>query len=178
MSQPESPLQPWLFQAAPYPEESFSHFLGRFRRANCLSSAQLSTLLGQRSYIVSYWESPSRQRRPDKAQLAQLSQLTGVAIARLQSMWSPSAIRLHWPTRLCPDCYAEAPWHRFTWQRADQPDCERHQRSLISACPDCHHGFQLPSYWATGACDRCRRPFAQMGLELADPEKTRARVPI
>ncbi|MBE9098372.1 hypothetical protein [Vacuolonema iberomarrocanum] len=49
MSQPESPLHPWLFQVTPYLEESFSHFLGRFRRANCLSSAQLSPLLGQRS---------------------------------------------------------------------------------------------------------------------------------
>ena len=48
-----SRLQPWLFQVTPYPEESFSHFLGRFRRANRLSSAHLSAMLNQRPYAVS-----------------------------------------------------------------------------------------------------------------------------
>ncbi|WOD39708.1 hypothetical protein RRF56_02725, partial [Nodosilinea sp. E11] len=57
-------VTPWLFQVEPHADESFGHFLGRFRRANRLSSAQLSAMLGQRSYVVSYWESPSRQRRP------------------------------------------------------------------------------------------------------------------
>lgn len=178
MNRSERLLRPWLFQVAPYPDESFSHFLGRFRRANCLSSAHLSAMLGQRSYIVSYWESPSRQRRPGKAQLEQLSQMTGVEIARLQLMWFPPGTLLHWPTRLCPECYAEAPWHRVTWQLVEQPDCERHQRSLVSECPNCHHGFRLPSYWATGACDRCGLPFAQMALELAASKKTKVRVPI
>jgi len=161
-----SSIKPWLFQVKPQPDESFGHFLGRFRRANCLSGAHLSALLGVRSYLVSYWESPSRQRRPSSAHLEQLSQLTGVDILRFQEMWSPSEIRLYWPTRLCPDCYAEAPWHKLTWQLADQSDCEIHQRSLLIQCPRCHHAFQLPSYWATGECKCCRLPFAQMGLML------------
>jgi transcriptional regulator with XRE-family HTH domain len=163
-------VNPWLFQVEPHADESFGHFLGRFRRANGLSSAQLSAMLGQRSYVVSYWESPSRQRRPAPGQLQQLSQMSGVAIARLQGMWSPSDTRLHWPTRLCPDCYAEAPWHRLTWQLNDQPNCEIHQRrrsrpretSLLSQCPRCHHAFPLPSHWATGQCAHCQLPFAQM----------------
>ena len=164
-------VEPWLFQVEPYPQESFSHFLGRFRRANCLSSAHLSALLGQRSYVVSYWESPSRQRRPEPVQLHQLSQMTGVAIARFSLMWPPTSTCLHWPTRLCPDCYAAAPWHRLTWQLADQPHCEVHQRLLLAQCPRCHHTFQLPSYWATGQCDRCHLPFAQMRLDQAAAEK-------
>lgn len=158
----QSSAKPWLFQVEPYPNESFGHFLGRFRRANCLSSAHLAAMLGARSHVVAYWESPSRQRRPDSFQLQKLSQFTGVSTIRLRSMWMSSDVPLHWPTRLCPDCYAEAPWHRLTWQLADQLCCEVHQRSLLSQCPRCHHAFQLPSYWATGQCDRCQLPFAQM----------------
>lgn len=155
-------VEPWLFQVKPYAQESFSHFLGRFRRANCLSSAHLSAMLGQRSHIVAYWESPSRQRRPTAAQLQQLSQMTGVAIARLQLMGLSPDIPLHWPTRLCPDCYAAAPWHQLTWQLAAQSHCAIHERSLLSQCPRCHHAFSLPSYWAIGQCDRCHLPFAKM----------------
>jgi len=176
----QSSVEPWLFQVEPYPQESFSHFLGRFRRANHLSSAHLAAMLGARSHIVAYWESPSRQRRPDPAQLQQLSQFTGVAIARLQLMWLSSDIPLHWPTRLCPDCYPEAPWHRLTWQLADQLCCEVHQHrrsrpggtSLLTQCPHCHSGFQLPSHWATGQCDRCQLPFAQMRFYQAAAETT------
>ncbi len=81
-------IRPWLFEVEPYRDESFSHFLGRFRRANCLSGSHLSSMLGERSHVVTYWERPSRQRRPTLLQLHQLSQKSGVAIARLQQMWS------------------------------------------------------------------------------------------
>lgn len=168
----QSSVEPWLFQVEPYPQESFSHFLGRFRRANHLSSAHLAAMLGVRSHVVAYWESPSRQRRPDPSQLQQLSQFTGVEIAQLQLMWLSSDVLLCWPTRLCPDCYAEAPWHQLTWQLADQLHCEVHQRSLLSQCPRCHHAFQLPSYWATGQCDRCQLAFVQMWFYQAAAETT------
>ena len=156
-------LQPWLFQVEPYREESFGHFLGRFRRANCLSGRQLSAMLGKRSYRVSYWEAPSRRRRPEGEDLKRLSQMTGVAASQLNGMWSPSGTDLHWPTRLCPQCYAEAPWHQLTWQLASQVSCPVHQRSLLSECPRCQYGFRLPSDWATGECDRCHLPFSSMG---------------
>ena len=156
-------LQPWLFQVEPYPEESFGHFLGRFRRANCLSGSHLSAMLGKRSYIVSYWEAPSRRRRPEGEDLKRLSQMTGVEEARLRLMWSPPGTKLHWPTRLCAQCYAEAPWHKLTWQIASKPHCEKHQRLLLIACPQCRSAFRLPSYWRHGACDCCRLPFPEMG---------------
>ena len=159
----EVELQPWLFQVEPYPEESFSHFLGRFRRANCLSGGQLSAMLGKRSYIVSYWEAPSRRRRPEGADLKRLSQMTGVEESRFRLMWSPPGIELHWPTRLCAQCYVEAPWHKLTWQIASAPHCEKHQRLLLTACPHCGVAFWLPSYWRRGECDRCRFPFHEMG---------------
>ena len=94
-SSAEASIQPWLFQVEPYSEESFGHFLGRFRRANHLSSHHLSTLLDQRPYIVSYWETPSRRRQPDAVTLQRLSQLSGVAEPRLGLM--PIATRYSAP---------------------------------------------------------------------------------
>ena len=163
MNLEEVELQPWLFQVEPYPEESFGHFLGRFRRANCLSGSHLSAILGKRSYLVSYWEAPSRRRRPEGEDLNRLSQMTGVAESRFRLMWSPPGTQLHWPTRLCGQCYAEAPWHKLTWQIASKPHCEKPQRLLLTECPQCRSAFRLPSYWRHGACDRCRLPFSEMG---------------
>ena len=164
-------IKPWLFQVEPYPEESFSHFSGRFRRANYLSSSHLSAMLGQKPYIVAYWESPSRRRRPSLSDLEHLARLTGVDVSRFHRMWSPSGIQLHWPTRLCAQCYAEAPWHRLTWQIANQACCHQHQCSLLSACPQCGSAFQLPSYWARGECDCCFLPFAHMESYRAASEQ-------
>lgn len=158
----ERPLQPWLFQVEPYPDESFGHFLGRFRRANHLSSSHLSALLGQRPYTVFYWESPSRQRQPAPSELACLSQLSGVEAARFNLMRSLPGTQLHWPTRLCAECYAAAPWHRLSWQIGTQPHCEIHQRQLLAACSRCGSAFPLPSHWQKGECDRCQFPFQEM----------------
>ena len=159
---PQSGLQPWLFQVEPYPEESFSHFLGRFRRANHLSSAHLSAMLKQRPYIVSYWETPSRRRQPPSSVLQCLSQLTGVATERLCLMRSPRGVEIHFPTRLCACCYAESPHHRLSWQIAERSHCEIHKRKLLEVCPKCRKTFQLPSYWQSGECDRCHVPFQSM----------------
>ena len=161
-SSAKSGIQPWLFQVKPYPEESFSHFLGRFRRANRLSSAHLSAMLKQRPYAVSYWETPSRRRQPSPSALQHLSQLTGVTIERLKMMRSPRGIKIHFPTRLCACCYAESPHHRLSWQVAERSHCEIHHRRLLDVCPKCRKPFQLPSYWQSGVCDRCHFPFHQM----------------
>ncbi len=158
----EASIQPWLFQIEPYPEESFGHFLSRFRRANHLSSHHLSAMLGQRPYVVSYWETPSRRRQPDAVTLQRLSQLSGVAESRFSAMRSPPGTRLHWPTRLCACCYAEAPHHRLIWQVAAQSHCEVHQQRLLEACPRCKSAFRLPSHWQIGECDRCYLPFQAM----------------
>ena len=157
-----SSLQPWLFQVQPYPGESFGHFLGRFRRANHLSSAHLSAMLKQRPYTVSYWETPSRRRQPDASALQHLSQLTGVAEERFSTLRLPSSTQLHKPTRLCADCYTELPYHKWSWQVMTQPHCKTHQRPLLGACPRCGSAFRLPSYWQMGECDYCHLPFRAM----------------
>lgn len=158
-------LQPWMFQVQPYPDESFGHFMGRFRRANCLSSSHLSALLGLRPYMVSYWETPSRRRRPNATALQTLSRLTGVEVAQLRLMLFPAETQLYFQTRLCALCYAEAPFHQWTWQRAEIPHCDRHHRQLLTACPRCKHAFQLPVYWQVGACEYCHLTFAEMAAD-------------
>lgn len=159
------PLEPWLFQVDPYPDESFGHFLGRFRRANHLSCSHLSSLIGLRPYMVSYWEMPSRRRRPNAAALNILSDLTGVEVARLRLMLLPEETQLYFLTRLCALCYAEAPFHQLTWQMAGIPYCDRHHRQLLTACPRCKNAFQLPVYWQVGACEYCHLPFAEMASD-------------
>lgn len=154
-------IKPWLFQVSAYPEESFGHFLGRFRRANQMRSSHLSEILGLKSRTVSYWEAPSRRRIPAPKDLETLSCLTGVDADLLRSMLIPDDT-LHLRTRLCTLCYAEAPFHKVTWQDARISECDRHQCELLSACPRCKSDFQLPSYWADGQCDRCDLPFTEM----------------
>lgn len=156
------PLEPWLFKVEPYSDESFSHFLGRFRRANFLSSADLSSLLGQRCYVVSYWESPSRRRQPDPVARERLCELSGVSASRLSLMWPPGGTGLHWPTRLCGLCYGSSPWHRLSWQLAAQSCCPVHGCELLESCPVCGHAFRLPSHWVDGSCEHCHLRYCEM----------------
>ena len=160
----EASIEPWLFQVEPYPGESFGHVLGRFRRANHLSSPHLSSLLGLKPHVVSYWEAPSRRRVPSASELARLSELMGIDIEQLRLMLAATRRQLHLRTRLCGLCYAEAPFHRQSWQMANITDCDRHQCQLLSACPQCQTDFHLPAHWDMGQCEWCGLPFAQMGL--------------
>jgi len=46
--------------------------------------------------------------------------------------------RLHRTMRFfCPDCLAEAPYHRRIWGLRQLDACPRHGRSLMSHCPEC-----------------------------------------
>lgn len=159
-----SSLEPWLFYVEPYLEESFGHFLGRFRRANHLSSYHLSAMLDQKPYAVSYWETPSRRRQPDSSALQHLSELTSVAVERFSTMRSPPGTQLHKPTRLCADCYTEASYHKWSWQVVTQLHCKIHRQRLLEACPRCGSAFRLPSYWQRGECDHCHLSFQEMRI--------------
>jgi DNA-binding transcriptional regulator YiaG len=54
----------WVFRVQAYEDESFGHFMGRFRRANDLSHKVLAEHLGIRVQWVQDWDSPSRRRNP------------------------------------------------------------------------------------------------------------------
>lgn len=155
-------MAPWLFQVEPYAGESFGHYLGRFRRANVLSSSQLSALLGVGDRVVSYWEVPSRRRIPDPLEKQRLCSVLGLERTRLEAMWLPKAVPLHLPTRLCAVCYGVEPCHQVRWQQAHQSDCEVHHQPLLLGCPQCHHPFQSPHLWEYGQCERCGLSFVEM----------------
>ncbi|TFI51126.1 hypothetical protein BLD44_027705 [Mastigocladus laminosus UU774] len=139
----EMEIQPWVFYVQAYPQESFGHFLGRFRRANYLSSKTLAEHLGIRYEWVAAWEVPSRRRNPTELQLIALSKLVGIDPKQLQQMLPPQ--QLHLATRLCPACYLEAPVHLVAWQQTGVDICDRHQMPLLSACPVCGTGFRTPA---------------------------------
>lgn len=156
------PYTPWVFRVQPYPGESFGHFLSRFRRANQLSSKGLARVLGLTEKTVAFWEVPSRSRPPNYQQLSHLAPLVGLDIEHLAAMLPPPRSQMYLATRLCAVCYREAPAHKVAWQLVANPNCDRHQLSLLSACPICGACFELPALWEKGCCRECGKPFAQM----------------
>jgi hypothetical protein len=153
-------VQPWVFHVQAYPQESFGHFLGRFRRVNYLSIKTLAEHLGIRYEWVAAWEVPSRRRNPTELQLIALSKLVSISPQQLQQMLPPQ--QLHLATRLCPVCYIEAPVHQAKWQRAGIDVCDRHQLPLLSACSVCGTGFRTPALWDNRECEYCGLLFEEM----------------
>ena len=70
----------WIFRVEPHPDESFGHFIGRFRRANELSHRAIAEHLGIRVEWMQSWDSPSRRRNPTPLQLMALSKLVEVEL--------------------------------------------------------------------------------------------------
>lgn len=111
------------------------------------------------------WETPSRRRNPTSLQLIALSKLVEVEPKQLAKMLPPD--RLHLQTRLCATCYAEMPVHRAIWQRAGKGACNHHRLRLLSTCPVCNMGFQIPALWNSDGvpgegCESCGLAFNQM----------------
>jgi transcriptional regulator with XRE-family HTH domain len=161
--------QGWIFQLAAERGESFDHYLGRFRRANCLSRAGLGELLGIETLTVSGWEMPSLDRPPRAEQLKKVSALVGISEAELTAMLPVARSDLHLETRLCPFCYGETPIHQSQWQQAKVEQCDRHASPFLSCCSACGSGFRLPALWESGCCERCWLPFGDMGLQRREP---------
>jgi protein-arginine kinase activator protein McsA len=85
-------------------------------------------------------------------------------------------------TRLCPECYGEAPVHRVSWQHQglDQCDSEallqagRHKLVLLSACPVCGTSFRTPALWNNEPCQGCGLAFEQMAFTHVNGDEERA----
>ncbi len=161
--------QGWVVQVVPGPDESLGHYLGRFRRANCLSHRTMGAELRVSPQRVSDWERPSRRQLPDPEQLERLSQRVGLSPMQLRQMFPPAS--MHLQTRLCPDCYAEVPVHRLTWQQQGVEQCNRHNLTLLSVCPACQTGFRTPALWEEGCCERCQLEFRQMRSHCTESDE-------
>jgi hypothetical protein len=155
-------LQPWLFPVEPLEGESFSHFLGRFRRRNHLTPSALGQLAGIGA-VVARWERFHLNPFPSTKELEGLAKVVGVEAQRLREMLPPQGVGMKCdPIRLCGACYAESPCHRMEWQFKSTAGCETHQLRLLSKCPKCGARFKVPALWEDGCCDRCRLPFGEM----------------
>lgn len=160
------PSESWIFRVDVFPGESFSHFMGRFRRANDLSQKVVADHLGVSVKWVIAWESPSRRRNPTHLQQIALWKLTDVDPMQLAEMLPPE--QLHLQTRLCGVCYAKVPIHRVIWQRTGWSECEacvldfKKANRLLTACPACNAGFRSPSLWEEGVCAQCGLVFGLM----------------
>lgn len=99
METPE--IQPWLFQIEPYPGESLSHFLGRFRRANELTPTGLGKMAGLGGAIAR-WEKFRFNPPPSREELEALAVVVGVEGDRLLQMLPPAGVGMKMePIRLC-----------------------------------------------------------------------------
>ena len=86
-------VQPWLFPVEPYEGESFSHFLGRFRRRNHLSPGALGDLAGVGG-VVARWERFHLNPFPSDQEFQALAEVVGVNSLQLRAMLPPTFRRL------------------------------------------------------------------------------------
>ena len=162
-------INPWLFQVEPYSGESLSHFLGRFRRANDLTTTGLGKAAGVGGAMptaggaIARWEKFRFNPPPSRQQLEALAKVVGVDADRLEQMLPPAGVGMNLePIRLCAACYVESPCHRIEWQFKVTQGCQHHHLSLLSECPNCGARFKVPALWVDAWCQRCFTPFGEM----------------
>ena len=130
----------WLRRPEPFADESLAGFLGRWARANVLSSrVHLLNTIGV-----------SRAIRVFPSDLDRLSTSLGVAPSVLDSI-SPSTNpnapvlrRSHIrPTAeaVCPMCLVEANYSRQLWSHALATACPTHGHRLMDQCQSCGNGI-------------------------------------
>ncbi|AFY45246.1 TniQ family protein [Nostoc sp. PCC 7107] len=154
--------EPHIFEVEPLEGESLSHFLGRFRRENYLTSSQLGKLTGLGA-VVSRWKKLYFNPFPTRQELEALTSVVRVNADRLAEMLPPKGVTMKpRPIRLCAACYAEVPCHRIEWQFKDVMKCDRHNLRLLTKCTNCETSFPIPAEWVQGECPHCFLPFATM----------------
>jgi hypothetical protein len=161
--------EPRFFEVEPLDGESLSHFLGRFRRENYLTSSQLGKLTGLGA-VISRWEKLYFNPFPTRQELEALASVVGVNADRLIEMLPFQGMTMKpRPIRLCAACYAEVPCHRMEWQLKDKIRCDgyagqrhRHNLRLLIKCTNCETPFPIPADWVQGECSHCFLPFATM----------------
>jgi len=142
--------------------ESLSHFLGRFRRANSLTTTALGKIT-ELGAVVGRWEKLYLNPFPSRQQLEALADVVMVDADRLAQMLPPKGVTMKpRPILLCAVCYAENPYHRIEWQFKERWGCDRHQLRLLGKCTNCETPFPIPALWVQGECPHCFLPFATM----------------
>lgn len=84
--------------------------------------------------------------------------------------------RLHRTTRfICPDCLAAAPYQRRIWSLRQLDVCPRHERALMSACPECEAALRWGGQSTIENC-HCGAELAVPGVTPAVDDSIGARV--
>lgn len=83
--------QPRLIEVEPLEGESLSHFLGRFRRANYLTTTGLGKLTGLGA-VISRWEKLLLNPFPTRQELEALANVVGIDVERLGEMLPPKGV--------------------------------------------------------------------------------------
>lgn len=155
-------FEPWITVVTPFPEESISHFIGRFERANQWSAYQIGRVTGMGG-VISRWKKLYFNPFPKQEELEALAKVVEIDVITLQSLLTPEGFILQpHPIRLCAACYLEEPSHRIAWQLKGVGACDRHKLRLLEKCPKCRKPFVIPALWEDGACSRCSTPFVEM----------------
>jgi hypothetical protein len=163
MKQERVQQPPWYLE--PYPDESVSHYFGRFRRQEIISVANPGSLSRAAGIgpVLHRWEKFYLNPHPTQKELEAMGQLIGLEVQRLAQMFPPKDVaRVYRSTRLCGLCYKEAPYHRLSWLFRATEGCDKHQLRLISRCPACDEKIALPVEWEPGQCKRCGMKFTSM----------------
>lgn len=151
----------WYVQILPYPSESLSHYMGRFCRANCISTNMLAKEAGVGHVLLSQLQKLRFNSPPTLQQLEKIGKAMGLSLSQVQAMMPSQPMKLE-PVRLCAACYQEAPCHQMHWQYKATRGCSQHGLQLLPRCPHCRAPFRAPNIWGQPACQRCGLPFAEM----------------
>jgi TniQ len=155
-------IQSWIYRLEPYPGESLSHYLGRFRVANDLTVSRLAAEAGLGGVLVKRLEYLRLNPFPTTLQLEKLASFMEISIEEILTMLPTQGIGMKLePIRICAACYADRPYHRLEWQYKTTAGCDRHRLRLLSECPKCKARFPIPSDWQ-GNCQRCGIGYGDM----------------
>jgi|SRR5579859_128700 len=174
-----------MLGCTPYPDESLFGFIFRFaERRRSPTPFGLSL-----AHHVGFYRRLSN--RPEAAWLTKLSTITEVPVEELLRLsfgypdpkWAwhngiriPSAmasISVGRERQVCPECLAEAPYHRITWALSFISVCPVHLARLVTRCPDCRRALRWTGQGVihcSCGCDLSRAPVER--LPAADTHGT------
>lgn len=168
---------PQPLRLAPEPDESASGFVLRVAARNLCSGNEMAEWLG----LPKLGDQLDGDPRPS----ARLLGIEPEAFAQMgfeddSSGWvlghRVPTNRLHRNARLnCPDCLAEAPYHRRIWSLRQLDVCPRHGRALIHRCPECDSVLVWGGQAAIQHC-YCGAPLNVRGCSAAVEDSTGASV--
>lgn len=155
-------FEPWIDVVSPLPDESISHFLGRFERANQWSAYQIGRVT-KMGAVIPRWKKLYFNPFPSQKELEMLAKVMEVSVEELRLLLPSKTVTLQpRPIRLCAACYLETPCHLIKWQFKGFTACDLHRLRLLEKCPKCKKPFEIPAFWEEGICSRCLTPFAEM----------------